>query len=168
MSQSLKKVSNPFTGGNSAELITRIYMVLPQRGIFIYMPINPQAFKTSTGMNFYEGNVIGKGDVIKAKGQQLRKWSWESVFMADITDPLNLKGITLIPAAYVAAIEGLQKTNLPFNFIYTSLSFAASSLLQMNIKALIESFEYEERGGEPGDIYYSITLREYRKYGALI
>ena len=41
---------------------------------------------------------------------------------------------------------------------------AREASARLNVPFGIEDFSYEERGGEPGDLYYSIQLTEWRSY----
>ncbi|MFD1135576.1 LysM peptidoglycan-binding domain-containing protein [Paenibacillus urinalis] len=50
-------------------------------------------------------------------------------------------------------IERWQRSGKPVRFIVTNTP--------INLAVTIRSFTYEERGGEPGDIYYTLTLKEY-------
>ena len=40
-----------------------------------------------------------------------------------------------------------------------------SIVFNINTKVLIESIEWEDRKGEPGDLYYTIKLIEYKPFG---
>ena len=38
--------------------------------------------------------------------------------------------------------------------------------MNITMQVAVEALEWEERGGEPGDIYYKITLKEWKDYSA--
>jgi len=50
-------------------------------------------------------------------------------------------------------IERWQRSGLPVRFIVTGTP--------INMAVTIRNFEYEERGGEPEDVYYTLDLKEY-------
>ena len=131
----------------------------------IQMPINPETFKTTANGNLDNQNIVGIGDIIRPKAPQLRTFTWSGLFMADYFDPLNSAILIYPPQFYVKWIEGVMKKQKPIKFMNNTISMAMSFIKPSNYKVLIEKFEYEERGGEPGDIYYTISLKEYREYG---
>lgn len=145
-----------------SDLINRMYIFHKPTLIFFFFPINPQTYKVNQSSDLYTNEVVGLGQIVKSKIPALRTWSWEGLFMKDVFDPLNLLGSILPPAAYVKMIQQIQEEGSPFNFVNTSVNSAIQYIKQSNTKALIENFEWEERGGEPGDIYYSISIKEYR------
>ena len=44
------------------------------------------------------------------------------------------------------------------------LIITRNELFDTNLRCIVSEFEITDKGGEPGDIYYSIKLREYRDY----
>ena len=118
--------------------------------------------RVSQSSDLYTKNLIGLGDVVKSKIPKLREWSWEGLLMRDVFDPLNVMGSVLPPGSYIKMWEQMQAEGSPFNFAYISMNAAIQFIKQTNTLALIKDFSWEERGGEPGDIYYNITITEYR------
>lgn len=150
------------------DLTYRIYFQSNKPPLFFYIPINPQTMRIQQDSDLQTANIVGLGEVVWSREPKLRKWSWEGLLMFDIFDPLNLLGITLPPGSYVKMIQALQASGKPFNFVYTSINNSMQFIKQTNCKALVESFSWEERGGEPGDIYYNITITEYREFGGVL
>ena len=64
------------------------------------------------------------------------------------------------PAAWIRAVQSARDSRQEGRFLITGTD------LDVNMAVAVESLDYEERGGEPGDIYYTITLKEWRQYGA--
>lgn len=145
-----------------SDLLHRIYIFHPKTKIFFFFPINPQTYKVKQDSSLYESNIVGIGDIVKSRIPRLREWSWEGLFMMDVFDPLNFTGTVLPPGAYVKMIQQIQEDGSPFHYINTSMNSAIQFIKQVNTLALIRNFEWEERGGEPNDIYYNITITEYR------
>lgn len=156
------RYTNTNIADNVSDLINRIYFFHKATKIFFFMPINPQVMRISQSSDLYTNNVIGLGEITKSKIPKLRKWSWEGLLMRDVFDPLNLMGSVLPPGAYIKMLERIQAEGSPFDFAYISMNAALQFIKQTNTKALIETFDWEERGGEPGDIYYNLTVIEYR------
>ena len=156
------RYTNTNISDNVEDLINRIYIFHKATKIFFFFPINPQVMRVEQNSDLYTNNVIGLGDIVKSKIPKLRKWSWEGLLMKDVFDPLNVMGSILPPGSYVKMLQQIQDEGSPFNFAYISMNAAIQFIKQTNTLALIENFSWEERGGEPGDIYYNITITEYR------
>lgn len=156
------RYTNTNIADNVSDLINRIYFFHKKTKIFFFMPINPQVMRINQDSDIYTNNVIGLGDIVKSKIPKLREWSWEGLLMRDVFDPLNLMGSILPPGSYIKMLEQIQSEGSPFNFAYISMNAALQFIKQTNTLALIKTFNWEERGGEPGDIYYNITIQEYR------
>lgn len=156
------RYTNTNIADNVADLINRVYFFHKKTKIFFYIPINPQVMRVSQSSDLYTKNLIGLGDTVKSKIPKLREWSWEGLLMRDIFDPLNVMGSVLPPGAYIKMWEQMQAEGSPFNFAYISMNAAIQFIKQTNTLALIKDFNWEERGGEPGDIYYNIVITEYR------
>lgn len=150
-----------------SDLLYRIYFQ-DKTGMVYQIPVNPESFRTEVVANIDNYNIVGVGDIIRPRTRQLKKWSWDGVFMLDITDPLNSYGLILLPQIYVTMIEKWMKEKQVIKFMQNSVNLAASLLNGSNNRVVIDKFEYEDRGGEPGDIYYSISLTEFREYGVSI
>lgn len=170
----VKQAANYWTnGGGKAnalsiveDLIYRIYIV-SKSGKF-YFPINPQSIHCKREADVFESNIINLGQVVEPRIPKLRQWSWEGLLMININDPLNLKGITIPPGGYIKMLNRIMEQREVVDFVYTSFNNALQYILDVNTKAIIKSFDWEERGGEPGDIYYNITIQEYRTYQPVI
>lgn len=156
------RYTNTNIADNVSDLINRVYFFHKKTKIFFYIPINPQVMRISQSSDLYTNNLIGLGDIVKSKIPKLREWSWEGLLMRDVFDPLNNMGSILPPGSYIKMWEQIQVEGSPFNFAYISMNAAIQFIKQTNTLALIKDFSWEERGGEPGDIYYNITITEYR------
>ena len=141
------------------------YRIYLQDDFKLYqLPINPETFKTTLSGNNDQYNVLGLGDVVKPRLPKLKEWSWDGLFMADFTDPLNIPCLIFPPSTYITVIENAMKNKKPLKFIQNSMDLIKGWVSGENVKVVIDDFKYEERGGEVGDIYYSITLREYKHF----
>lgn len=63
------------------------------------------------------------------------------------------------PEEYVKKIESAMRAKQKIRLIITR-----DRLYDTNMRCIVSEFETTDKGGEPRDIYYSITLREYRDY----
>lgn len=139
----------------SMHLITSAGRELP-------IPVLPEKLKvTSPGKNKSDA-VLGLGEVLLLRKKGLRSLAWESFFPARPA-PYVTGGMTAAvpaPMELVKAIQVARDTLEPLEFLLLGAD------LDMNTKVGVGDFSYEERGGEVGDIYYSIELTEWKNHSA--
>lgn len=127
------------------------------------IPVLPETIQVkSPGQNETE-TVLGLGEVVLPRPLGLRTLSWESFFPANPAPYLTMSqraALALPPFELVKAIQAIRDSLKPTKFQLLRQG------MDLNMEVLISSFDYEERGGEPGDLYYSIELTEWRSFQA--
>lgn len=88
----------------------------------------------------------------------LKEISWESFFPASRQAPYADPD-AYDPEEYVDWFEQAMKKNQKVRLIITR-----DDLYNTNMRCIVSDFETTDKGGEPGDMYYSVTFREYRDY----
>ena len=131
-------------------------MTLIASGAEISIPVLPSKLKvTSSGAN-ETATVLELGEVLLLRKKKLRTVAWDGFFPA--RDAPYVTGRLAAPLDAVQAIQAARDTLKPLRFLITGTD------LDINVQMGVEEFGYEERGGEPGDIYYSIKLSEWKDY----
>lgn len=134
-----------------------MFLILGTRALEI--PVLPEKLTIkSDGTNRTE-TVLGLGGVNIPDMLALREVSWDSVFPAQRASYVSGTG-TESPSECLQLLQDYRATLKPLRLKLIGTE------LDINRDMLVESLEYEERGGEIGDIYYTITLREWRDYSA--
>lgn len=141
-------------------LYYRIYIKTDSH--IINLPVNPEKIKYSNEIRTDEYYSFTKGHIVRNIGLKLQTVSFEGVFIKDFTEPLNNVGLVLPPQFYTSYIENLMKTQKSFQFMGNSVDLILGFIQKDSFQAVIKQFDYEERGGEPGDIYYSLVIQEYK------
>lgn len=121
----------------------------------LVFPVSPPDYKISGGgTNFNDFNVIKGGEATIIGDEALMEVAFSSFFPRDY-DPY-LCNTTDIPAPWeaVKTIERWRKSKWPVRLIISGTD--------INMPCTIRQFEYEERGGEPGDIYFNVSFKEYK------
>ncbi len=122
------------------------------------IPVLPDKLAVSSpGKNKTE-TVLGLGEVLLLREKGLRTVSWESFF--PVRSAPYVTGTVTEPIELVKAIQDARDSRKPVRFGLLGAE------LDVNTQMGVDSFDYEERGGEPGDLYYSIQLSEWKEYGA--
>lgn len=153
-------------GGQIFNLINSIFyrIYLKDDWQVINLPVNPEMIKTINEVNNKEFNILGQGELIKVKKPKSKIYKWDGVFLKDFTEPLNNVGLVLPPQLYIMWIKDKMKTGKPVQLMLNSVDFIRGIIQPQSNRCIIKKFDYEERGGEPGDFYYSIELIEYKTY----
>ncbi|MBJ6360880.1 LysM peptidoglycan-binding domain-containing protein [Paenibacillus sp. GCM10012307] len=144
-----KKVKHSFlqlSFNNGAEVL--IFPVLPEEIL---------VKKKGKGQTY---DIVGLGEVNVIKSRELAEVSFESFFPADKNAPYLSVPITQFndPETCVKKINGWQES------IYPCRLLVQTENLKFTIAVSIESFERWEAAGHGGDIYFSLTLKEYKFY----
>ena len=122
----------------------------------INFPVLPSKIKvTSPGKN-ETTTVLGLGEVLILRDKGLRTLAWDCFFPAN--DAPYVTGRIAMPIELVRTIQNARDEKKPVRFLLTGTD------LDVNIRVGIETFDYEERSGEVGDLYYSIKLSEWKDY----
>jgi len=133
-------------------------MTLIVEGREITIPVLPEKLKvTSPGKN-KTTTVLELGEVLILRKKGLRTCAWDSFF--PVNDAPFVTGRITDPLEVVQAIQKARDKESPIRFLITGTD------LDINVRMGVETFDYEERAGEPGDFYYSIKLSEWKDYSA--
>jgi len=139
------------------------------------LPVLPAELNTSIGGDSAGHEVAGLGKISVIKDRELAEYTIESFFPAyppENVDPHPYITATIIlpPMVYVRKILKWWETKRPIRFVFVGSNRYADlegrTISEINTPASIESFEWKEVAGSPGDISYSLRLKEYRFYAA--
>lgn len=126
----------------------------------IRIPVLPEKLAVKSPGKNEAATVLELGEINRIRQRGLRQVSWESHFPAHKA-PYVTGWENRSPADYVRGIEDWRDTRESGRFSITGTD------LNINMAVAVEDFSYEERGGEVGDIYYSLTLKEWKDYSAV-
>lgn len=119
----------------------------------LWLPVNPDTISASSSHGFEDIEVSGLGEYTVIGNKRQKEITLSSFFPRDY-HPSYCEYTDLIdPWEIVTTIERWQASGKPVRYIVSGTP--------INIAVTIRSFEYQERGGEPGDVYYTLTLKEY-------
>ncbi len=126
----------------------------------IHIPVLPEKLAVKSPGKNETATVLKLGEINRIKQRGLREISWEGLFPRHAAPYASRQG-SLSPAGYVRDIEDARDSREGGRFSITGTD------LNINMAVAVEEFSYEERGGEVGDIYYSIKLKEWKDYSAV-
>ena len=117
--------------------------------LFTTIPVNPASIRISTAISNEHTNVIGLGEIVVPGSAGLRRFTVASFFPADQA-----------PEGKVSFFTQWQQSGKPARFTVTGLG--------IDMVVILESFSFERRAGEEGDIYYELAVSEFQPYGVKI
>lgn len=124
----------------------------------IPIPVLPEKLEISSPGKNETTTVLGLGEVLLLRAKGLRTITWDSHFPKHSAPYVT--GQVVTPIEIVRAIQAARDTRKPMRFLLLGTD------LDINMPVGVDDFSYEERGGEVGDIYYSIKLTEWKSYAA--
>lgn len=130
-----------------------IYLSFNNLAEVLRLPVLPQEFTAVTGLNNKTVEVIGLGELGIIGNRKLHEITIESFFPKHYSSYCRYKNI---PEPYdaVGLISKWRDTKRPIRLNITETP--------INLPCMIESWEHGQRGGQPGDIYFTLKLKEYR------
>lgn len=137
----------------------------------IRLPINPieeYAIDRATDNGGY--NVLSIGEIVVPRIPKLRTISWESFFPREPGEYYVVTGSDFRPPEfYLNFINNMMDNKTAFRLIIDRRYEDGTIInLETNMQVVIESFRQIEKGGEVGDFYYEISLKEYRDYTPIL
>ena len=133
---------------------TNIYLKFGRK---IKIPVNPSEIEIKRPSKNKTFEVLDKGEIVVPMPAGLTEVSWESFFTEDTYAPYVDGGKSV--RSIIKSLEKAKKNRTKGRLIINR-----SDLFDTNMTCIIEDFTTKDKGGEPNDIYYSITLKEYRNY----
>ncbi len=117
------------------------------------IPILPESIEINDQGNVKNYEIVGSGPVNVIQSNSLSKISFQSFFPAD-TERFGVDE-EWKPMRFVNHILQWLKSGKPIRLIYVGEN------VDINFPVSIDSFDWKESAGSPGDIEYSIKLQKY-------
>lgn len=125
----------------------------------ILLPVNPEEINVTQSGSTETYNIYQFGEVVSSGDRKLLKISISSFFPLEEA-PFVMTNNLEHPSVYVNKIYSWKQSNKILTFKVTGGYYPIDRLW------MIEDFEITEKAGEVGDIYYTMSLTEYREFKA--
>lgn len=129
-------------------------MYLKQKKLF-ELPVLPEKVAISYGSKNESLQVCGVGEVTVMQDSSAAAIQFSSFFPKQYFSGCKMKNIP-DPQKAVKKILSMKESGKPVRFTVTGKA-------KVSMYSTIESFEVHEQGGDPGTIYYTLKLKEYRE-----
>ncbi len=123
------------------------------------IPVLPVSIEIKEDGDNKTYDVVNLGEVNVINKPKLTTLTIESYFPQN-KDPYVRSDEFFEPKYYIKKIEAWRAENQKIRFIFVGGPIVLNHLFS------IESFKYSEKGGEVGDVYYTIELKKYQRYVA--
>ena len=142
---------------------TQIYFTDPQTSEQLQLPVLPPEITLKWERQSETVNILNLGEVDFTNGKKLQEVSFSSFFPVEHAPFCRYANIPDPSEAYMKldgwcgsrGTEYIPERPVRLQIVGTSID--------LSMLILITSLEVKDRGGEPGDIYYSIACREWRE-----
>ncbi|KQC48533.1 peptidoglycan-binding protein [Geobacillus sp. Sah69] len=121
----------------------------------LQLPVNPSSFEVASpyGIEVIEVNNLGEATIPKNRG--LREFRFESFLPAKYDPAYCVHNRIIPPTDFISIVEKWRDAEKPIRFIVTTAN--------INTLVLIPEFIYRPSPpGSPGEVQFSISLKEYR------
>lgn len=127
----------------------------------VRLPVNPSEITVSYPGDNSTYNLINIGEVVIPRNPKLATVELSSFFPRNSFVAGTVSNSWYKPEFYVEFFHQLQKKKIIFDFIVNRFD-ADRHMFDTSFKAVVNDFEITDRGGESGDIYFRISISEYR------
>lgn len=155
---------NEALGIDTAVNTVSCFLTDQQTGTDLQLPVNPEKIVLKWGRKTETVNILNLGEVDFTTGDKLKEISFSSFFPAQYVPTYCVTAAMPTPSSANAVMNMWQsRFSDPIKGLKDPIQLIITGAQDINMNAIVTSYESNEHGGEPGDIYYSITLREWRE-----
>lgn len=121
------------------------------------LPVNPPSNSYTSSFDYDETTVAGLGEITRIGYRKQRDFSISTFWPASYNPVYcNYSGF-ISPSNFVSKIESWRNTRQPIRLVITGSG-------GVNVLVTIRDFQVDaEKFGSPGDIYFTLDLKEYRE-----
>ncbi|MED4971312.1 LysM peptidoglycan-binding domain-containing protein [Parageobacillus toebii] len=121
----------------------------------LQLPVNPSSFEVASPYGIEVIEVDNLGEVTIPKNRGLKEFRFESFLPAKYDPAYCVHNRIIPPNDFISVIEKWRDAEKPVRFIVTTAN--------INTLVLIPEFAYwPSPPGSPGEVQFSISLKEYR------
>lgn len=119
----------------------------------IYLPVNPESLEVTMGAKNESFFLLAQGEAVNPATPLCRTITFSS-FLPASANPYGI-------------IEGWQRyleQKKVLRLVVCGKEPWGSPRFELNLPVVTEKIKYAEKGGEPGVVFFTMTLREYRPF----
>lgn len=121
------------------------------------LPVNPESLQMSSPFNYTDLDVEGIGEITMFGRRAQREYTIETFWPSKYNPVYCSYSGFISPGAFIKRIEDWRGARKPIRLVVTGAR-------RVNEEVTIRDFTIDaDRNGSPGDIYFTLTLKEYRE-----
>lgn len=119
-----------------------------------YFPVNPEEIKITRSRGYETVAVLSLGEFDFPTGEKVKEITFSSFFPAVYDSYCNYEGLP-DPLEAMQTLTRMTASKQPVRLIITDTP--------VNVLVLISAHDTTFKGGEPGDVYFDLTVRTWRE-----
>lgn len=132
----------------------------------VRLPLNPAELPDTLSGTNETYNILGIGEVTALRKPAQRTISISGLFPGRAESFVHTPNQFWVPEKYIDFFRSAMNDRsvliyTPVRYMEDGTPFATNDI---GFKCTVEGFEVTEKGGETGDFYYSLSIKEYRDY----
>lgn len=131
------------------------FYVIDPSGSQLHLPVNPEEVAVEGAKKFDTVQIVNIGDVDFPAGDERSGISFSSFFPAEYDSSYCRYSDIPLPEDALKMLIDWKIAGKPIRLLITDTF--------INVLVLIAKISYRHVGGEPGDIYYDLNLRQWRE-----
>ncbi|MEC0239239.1 LysM peptidoglycan-binding domain-containing protein [Paenibacillus dokdonensis] len=136
------------------------FILINGKGEKFTFPVNPEEVSISRQKGFDTTTILSYGEFDFPQGDKVKEISFASFFPKEFDESFCQGSEQDLPDPQTAmnTLNEFLSLKAPLRFIITETA--------VNVPVFVSSHQSTFRGGEPGDVYFDITLRTWREMKA--
>ncbi len=136
---------------------TEFWLLSRDRNTLLRLPVNPASNSYTSPFKFTDTEVEGLGEVTTIGRRGLKEFTISTFWPRDYNPVYCSYSRFVTPQQFVDYIEAWRDSRKPIRFVVTGAG-------GVNLPVTIREFQIEaERAGSPGDVYFTLVLKEWRE-----
>ncbi|HWO53648.1 MAG TPA: LysM peptidoglycan-binding domain-containing protein [Paenibacillus cookii] len=133
------------------------FALIDGKGKRFTFPVNPEEVTISRQKGYDTTMILSSGEFDFAQGDKVKEISFASFFPKEYNESFCQvsKGELLDPQTAMNKLNDFLVMKMPLRFVISETA--------VNVLVFVASHNSTFRGGEPGDVYFEITLRTWRE-----
>lgn len=127
----------------------------------VRLPVNPQEISVVYAGENSNYNLSGVGEVVIPRLPKCATIEIESYFPANRYTTAATGNSWCKPEVYVDFFTKLQRKKAVFQFVINRYD-GDKQMFNTSIYAVVSDFKITDKGGESGDVYFAVSVQEYR------
>ena len=127
----------------------------------VRLPMNPNEITVSFPGDNTQYNLIDLGEVVIPRNPKLATVEFNSFFPRNSFMSGTVSDAWYKPEFYVNFFTMLQRKKAIFQLIINRFD-GDKVMFDTTMKAVVSDFEITDKGGESGDVYFRLSVQEYR------